>query len=93
LFRPKTKSECITKYEGITPSFYKTRSGTIINTHNLEKEYPYVCFNYIHNNPVAAGLVQSISEWEFSSFPDYYNKRNGNLINRERAKEFGCILI
>jgi hypothetical protein len=26
---------------------------------------------YIHNNPVAAGLVQSPEEWEFSSFREY----------------------
>ena len=35
LFRPKTKAECITKPEGVTPSFYRTSVGTIINTHQF----------------------------------------------------------
>jgi len=89
LFRPNTKSECITTCNGITPSFFNTNDGTLLNKHLSEKEYPKVCFDYIHNNPVKAGLVKNPEDWEFSSFRDVYGMRKGNLINRERIEEYG----
>ncbi len=89
LFREKTKAECLTAYNGITPSFYNTEFGTIMNITDPEKEYPRICFNYIHNNPVKAGLVKSAEDWEFSSCQDVCGMRNGKLINRERINEFG----
>lgn len=88
LFRPHTKAECITRYEGVTPSFYNTSFGTQINVRIPEKEYPQACFSYIHMNPVKAGLVDSPEDWEFSSFSDYSGKRSGKLINKQRADEF-----
>ena len=92
LFRDKTKAECLTAYNGITPSFYNTEYGTIINIPDPEIEYPQICFNYIHNNPVKAGLVKNAEDWEFSSFQDICGMRNGRLINREKINEFGLIL-
>jgi putative transposase len=89
LFREETKAECLTAIDGITPSFYNTPSGTLINVSNPEKEYPQICFDYIHFNPVSAGLTLTPEEWEFSSFRDYFGMRDGHLINRERAAEFG----
>ena len=89
LFREETKAECLTSAEGITPSFYNTPSGTLINISDPEKEYPQICFDYIHFNPVSAGLTHTPEEWEFSSFRDYCGMRDGHLINRERAAEFG----
>ena len=87
LFRPKTKTECITKPEGITPSFYTTSVGTIINTHHIETHYPQVCFNYIHQNPVRAGLVNRAVDWEFSSYRDVCGMRHGTLIAKDRISE------
>jgi putative transposase len=89
LFREETKAECLTFIDGITPSFYDTSSGTLINISDSEKEYPQICFDYIHFNPVSARLTQTPEEWEFSSFRDYCGIRNGLLINRERTMEFG----
>ncbi len=87
LFKAHTKAECLTKIQGITPSFF----GSQINVRIPEKEYPQVCFNYIHQNPVKASLVKRPEEWEFSSYRDYYGFRNGKLINRARAAEFELI--
>jgi putative transposase len=89
LFKPHTKAECITKMEGITPSFYNTLSGTVINRQMIEKEYPQVCFDYIHNNPVKAGLAEQQEEWIYSSYCDLKGLRNGKLINKRRIEEFG----
>ena len=34
---------------------------------------------YIHLNPVAAGLVESLAEWRYSSYLDYVGLRQGSL--------------
>ena len=48
-------------------------------------DYFLTCFNYIHSNPLKAGLVNSLKDWKYSSFPDYYGFRNGTLCNRSLA--------
>jgi len=88
LFRQATKAQCLDCPEGISPSFLNTSSGTQIYLSNPEKEYPQVCFDYIHQNPVKAKLVKSITDWEYSSAQDYFGERNGKLINRKVAEEY-----
>ena len=85
----KTKEKCLTDNSEITPSWFDTTFGTIINITDNEMNYPKICFKYIHQNPVTGKLVNNPEEWEFSSYPDYCGERNGKLINRKRAKEFG----
>jgi len=91
LFRNPTHAECLTTPGGITPSFFNTPYGTVINRHLPEEEYPQVCFNYIHFNPVKAKLVREVQDWEYSSYPDYCGMRNGKLVNKSRTEEFGLI--
>ena len=45
------------------------------------------CFFYIHQNPLKAGLVKKLEDWEFSSFKDYAGMRNGDLCNKDLAKD------
>lgn len=91
LFRQKTKAECLTQIKGITPSFYNTNQGTKIHLPRLETEYPQNCFNYIHQNPVKAGIVNRPGEWEFSSYLDYFGNRKETLINKIAARDSGII--
>jgi len=84
LFREKTKAECINCPEGATPSFIESK----INIQNPEEQYPQVCFDYIHQNPVKAKLVEKETDWEFSSTKDYANIRNGKLVNKTVAFEY-----
>ena len=84
LFREETKAECIDCINKLTPSFI----GNQIIIPNPEDEYPQICFNYIHQNPVKAGLVNTAEDWEFSSAIDYSNKRNGTLINKEITQKY-----
>lgn len=35
------------------------------------KEYPQVCWNYIHNNPIEANTVKKPEDWEYSSYRDF----------------------
>lgn len=88
LFRTHTKAICLSKAESITPSYFNSYFGTYLNLSIPEREYPQQCFNYIHQNPVKAKLVNKAEEWDYSSFKDYCGLRNGKLINRERTKEF-----
>ena len=54
----------------------------------MEEDYATTCFLYIHQNPVMAGLVSKLEEWEFSSFRDYAGFRNGTLIQKDLAFSF-----
>jgi putative transposase len=52
----------------------------------LDKDvYPFVCFHYIHQNPVKGKLVKSMEDWEMSSYRDYIGLRNGTLCNKQLA--------
>ena len=88
LFKEHTKAECLNCPDGITPSFIINNGITQINPTNTEKEYPQICFNYIHQNPVKANLVKKEIEWEFSSAKDYSGLRNGQLVNKSVAAEY-----
>ena len=89
LFRQHTKAECITKIQDSNPSFF----GNQMAIYPAEYEYPQICFNYIHNNPVSARLVKKPEDWEFSSYRDYCGLRNGKLINKNRMKEFAIEML
>lgn len=52
------------------------------NTHGA-----FICFNYIHQNPLRAGMVAKIEDWQYSSFKDYAGLRNGTLSNQKKAYE------
>ena len=53
--------------------------------------YGITCYNYIHNNPVKAKLVNAPEEWDFASAKDFAGLRNGSLCNKEMAKELLCL--
>jgi len=89
LFQHRTKSICLTDIFGVTPAWFETIVGASINIPDGEKDYPQVCLNYIHQNPVTAGMVKNAGDWEFSSYRDFSGERDGKLINRKRAAEFG----
>lgn len=71
-------------------------SGSLFQQHTKLKcltddsanaDYPLICFNYIHQNPIVSKLVSKMEDWEFSSFADYTEKRKGTLCNRDLALE------
>jgi putative transposase len=92
LFRQKTKAICLNPINGISSNWYNSFGAAIMNVYIQEKQYPQVCFNYIHNNPVKAGLVKSPEDWEFSSYAELKAMRNGDIVNRERINQLGLIL-
>ena len=50
-------------------------------------DYSLITFHYIHQNPLTAGLVKTLDDWDYSSFKDYAGKRNGTLCNKDLAHE------
>ncbi|MBC8486731.1 MAG: transposase [Ignavibacteria bacterium] len=70
LFQQNTKIKCI---------------SDILCDNISNNYYDYICFNYIHQNPLKAKLVQRIEDWEFSSFRDYIGLRKGTLCNLNLA--------
>jgi putative transposase len=88
LFRKTTKAECIDCHEGISPSFITNEGITQIDIALAEKQYPQICFDYIHQNPVKANLVTQASDWAFSSAKEYAGLRNGNLVNIKTAAKY-----
>ena len=86
LYKPHTKAECINCFKGLKPNFIQ--SNMLLNNLLAEKQYPQVCFNYIHQNPVKANLVKNAVDWEFSSEKDYVGLRNGILVNKAVAEEY-----
>jgi putative transposase len=87
LFREGTKAVCLNKTEGLSPSWYAISGITTINIQHPEHQYPQVCFDYIHYNPVKHKLVKSPGLWEFSSFSEYSNDIGKALVNKEKALE------
>lgn len=81
LFQQKTKAKLlVTETESVTrPTSSNRRTSKLF--------YPSTCFHYIHQNPLKAGLVGRLEEWEFSSFRDYAKFRNGTLCNKSLAMD------
>ena len=54
----------------------------------LKDEYfIYLCL-YIHANPLDAGLVSDLEEWEYSNYLEWIGLRNGSLFSREIVDEY-----
>ena len=88
LFREQTKAECIDCLNNLSPSFITEDGISKINITHPQKQYPQICFNYIHNNPVKAKMVAIAEKYEFSSAMDYAGIRDGKLINKTIANKF-----
>lgn len=75
-------------YETRGSLFKQRTTSKILNTGLTSHDnYALICFLYIHQNPVKAGLVPGLEDWAFSSFRDYAGIRNGTLCNIKLAKE------
>jgi putative transposase len=43
----------------------------------------YHIVNYIHQNPVKAGIATSLADWPYSSYKDLAGLRNGSICNKD----------
>lgn len=75
------------KYAQSGSLFRQKTKGKCLTDDNTDG-YAFICFNYIHQNPLKAGLVQKLEDWEFSSFQDYANLRAGKLCKKDLAIKY-----
>lgn len=61
----------------------KTKSKCVATA---KGNYAATAFYYIHQNPLKAGIVDDLNGWEYSSYKDYAELRNGTLCNIDLAK-------
>ena len=66
---------------------FNTIDEAVLGGFSFGSEYSYACFNYIHENPVVAGLVMQAIDYEYSSARDYAGLRKGTLCNIALGKE------
>jgi len=78
-------SLAINKQENKTGSQFRQKTQTKLLKIE-DTNYPFTCFQYIHQNPLKAGLVERMEDWEYSFFKDYLKIRNGSLCNQDLAK-------
>jgi len=76
----------INKQNGTTGSLFQqnTKAKCLAKGSN---NYGYICLHYIHQNPMKAGLVKRMEDWEYSSFNDYCGNRNETICNKELASQ------
>ena len=82
----RSYAQAINKQRKRTGSLFqqKTKAKEIDDS---DEQYLLVCFNYIHQNPINAGLVSKMEDWGFSSFRDYAGLRKGTLCNKSLAQQ------
>lgn len=87
LFQQHSKAICLNGNIKLKPAWFKRMGATMITSGNEKFDYPKVCFNYIHLNPVHAGIVFNIEDWRWSSYHEIHrNETNIELVNKEKLK-------
>src|SRR5918993_3910125 len=81
-----TYAQYINKRQRRSGSVFRQRSKakSLVNgTHNNSA----VAFNYIHQNPLRAGLVGKLEDWQYSSYLDYAGLRQGTICDQKLARD------
>ncbi len=77
------------KYERVGSLFQQNTRAKCLTEQEINKpnDYLYYCMNYIHQNPVRAGLVLRPEEWEYSSFKDHAGMREETICSKILLKQ------
>ena len=78
-------TKAINKQEQRTGSLFQQKTKAICVTDN--DQHDAIAFHYIHQNPMKAGLVKRMEDWEYSSFKEYLGLRAETLCNLNLAHE------
>ena len=55
----------------------KTKAKALLEDSQFSaRQYLEICFHYIHENPLAAKLVNDLKNWPYSSYSDYFGLRS-----------------
>ncbi|PHI20378.1 hypothetical protein CEQ90_07920 [Lewinellaceae bacterium SD302] len=82
IFRAKTKYK--PAYSDFIPE-----SWELDEDEPFTRYIPYIkiCFDYIHDNPQEAGLVDDALKWNYSSLADYEGYRDSGICNYKLAEK------
>jgi len=75
------------RYKRTGSLFQQKTKAKEVDFSRSRTDYAFSCFRYIHRNPLEAGLVEKMEDWEFSSFREYANGEIYRFCNQERAEE------
>jgi REP element-mobilizing transposase RayT len=93
----KAGSYCSKKFSNFFSSYaqafnkQQNRTGSLFQKQfkrkNVDSEkYLYQLIHYIHNNPIAANLVDGLDEWKFSSYQALVSK-NPTFLQRKKVMD------
>ena len=77
-------SQAINKKFGWSGSLFRQRTKAKFIP---DDDTALICMNYIHQNPLKAGLVTHLEGWAYSSFRDYCGFRRGKLCDEALAEQ------
>jgi Transposase and inactivated derivatives len=77
-------SQAINKQEGSVGSLFQQKTKAKLLENNQQA---IICFHYIHQNPLKANLVNSFSDWPYSSFQEYINTDKIGICNKDIASD------
>jgi putative transposase len=72
LFQQHSKAICLNENTKLSRSWYKSMGVTKIPNWDEQLDYPLVCLDYIHQNPVKAGIVKRCEDWRWSSYREIH---------------------
>jgi putative transposase len=75
LFQKKTKAKCLTDISFVASNGLR------------QQDCLSRCFDYVHNNPIEACLVDDLNDWPYSSWFEYYRNIDGGFCNKELLME------
>ena len=85
----RSYTRAINIQEGRTGSLFqqKTKSKCLNELNTSKNNYISTCFHYIHQNPLNAGIVNKLENWQYSSFMEYLDLQYNPLCNFELASQ------
>jgi putative transposase len=83
-----TYSQALNQERGRQGALFQPKTkAKLLDGPFCEAGYPLLCFQYIHQNPLRAGLASSLADWPFSSYRDYAGLRSGTLCDQDVGRE------
>lgn len=74
------------KYSRSGSLFQQSTKSKLLET--KDKNYPFICFHYIHQNPVKSKLANRFENWIHSSYLEYAGITSTNICNKKVAYEY-----
>ena len=68
----------------------ENRTGSLFQQKTKAKnvtEHSLICLNYIHQNPLRAGLTSNLEDWLYSSYREYLGTAEENYANIDLARK------